>query len=73
MDVVYVFSKEPSRGPWTVTLHPQVKTQFLEYCPDRELRWNVWQAATRLASQHGVRSELNNSVCLETIRRLRCL
>lgn len=63
--------EEPSRGPWTVTLHPQVKTQFLEYCPERQLRWNVWQAATRLASQHGDKSELNNSVCLETIRRLR--
>ena len=29
---------QPSKGPWTVTLHPYIYKKFLAYCPDRQLR-----------------------------------
>lgn len=35
---------QPRNGPWTVTLQPHVCLPFMEFCPDREMRWNVWQA-----------------------------
>uniref|UniRef100_A0A1B6E4N2 Peptidase M3A/M3B catalytic domain-containing protein n=1 Tax=Clastoptera arizonana TaxID=38151 RepID=A0A1B6E4N2_9HEMI len=63
--------EEPSKGPWEVTLKPQVTTEFFEYCPDSDLRWNVWQAATRVASSIADNSEFHNSSCLEKIRSLR--
>ena len=31
-------STQPSKGPWTVSLHPYIYRQFLAYCPDRQLR-----------------------------------
>ena len=31
-------STQPSKGPWTVSLHPYIYKQFLAYCPDRQLR-----------------------------------
>ncbi|KAK0163532.1 hypothetical protein PV327_007205 [Microctonus hyperodae] len=40
--------KNPRQGPWTITLQPNILPRFLEYCPDRELRYITWHAnATR--------------------------
>lgn len=63
-------SSEPNAGPWKVTLNPYVYSKFLEYCPDRDLRWNVWQAYTRRASKFSD-SSLQNSTHLEELRYLR--
>ena len=37
-------SSQPSKGPWTVTLHPYIYHKFMEYCPSRKMRWNVYLA-----------------------------
>eukprot|EP00088_Acartia_fossae_P028036 TRINITY_DN2880_c0_g1_i2.p1 TRINITY_DN2880_c0_g1~~TRINITY_DN2880_c0_g1_i2.p1 ORF type:complete len:779 (-),score=169.37 TRINITY_DN2880_c0_g1_i2:109-2445(-) len=37
-------SAQPARGPWSVTLHPYIYRKFMEYCPDRKLRWNAYVA-----------------------------
>ncbi|XP_053690088.1 uncharacterized protein LOC128738756 [Sabethes cyaneus] len=58
------------KGPWKVSLQPFVVQSFLEYCPDRTQRWNLWQADTRKCSNHSDRG-LENSTHLETIRSLR--
>lgn len=58
------------RGPWKVTLQPQISTPFLEYCPDSNLRWNVWQAQVQRASGYTDKA-LENSTHLEEIRFLR--
>ncbi|CAB3370728.1 Hypothetical predicted protein [Cloeon dipterum] len=63
-------SAKPGQGPWTVTLRQSVAEPFLQYCPMRELRWNVWQASVRRCSNEGDR-ELNNSVHIEKLRSLR--
>jgi oligopeptidase A len=68
-----VTAKDPSKagqGPWTVTLKQSVAVPFMQYCPMRELRWNVWQAGVRRCSNEGER-ELNNSVHIEQLRSLR--
>jgi len=61
---------KPGQGPWTVTLKQSVASTFMQYCPMRELRWNVWQAGVRRCSNEGDR-ELNNSVHIEKLRSLR--
>lgn len=61
---------QPTRGPWKVTLDPYIVRNFLEYCPNHDLRWNVWQADTRKASGYNDKN-LNNSVTLEEIRGFR--
>ncbi|XP_054285847.1 oligopeptidase A [Macrosteles quadrilineatus] len=66
-----VNKEEVGQGPWKVTLEPQLVETFLAYCPVRELRWNVWQAQTRIASQSLEDNELHNSSTLEKIRSLR--
>lgn len=58
------------KGPWKVTLQPFVVQNFLEYCPDRTQRWNLWQADTRKCSNHTDKA-LENSTHLEVIRSLR--
>ncbi|XP_058836406.1 uncharacterized protein LOC131692984 [Topomyia yanbarensis] len=58
------------KGPWKITLQPFVVQNFLEYCPDRTQRWNVWQADTRKCSTY-TDKELENSNHLEEIRSLR--
>lgn len=62
--------KQPTKGPWKVTLQPHISKAFLEYCPNHDLRWNVWQADTRKASGYTDKS-LNNSTTLEEIRAFR--
>ena len=61
---------QPVKGPWKITLQPYVATNFLEYCPDRTLRWNLWQADNRKCSSYTDKS-LENSTHLEVIRSLR--
>lgn len=62
---------QPLQGPWTVTLKsPEQLNRFLEFCPDRTERWNVWQAANRRASTH-IDKQLQNSTTIEEIRFLR--
>ncbi|XP_062539994.1 uncharacterized protein LOC134207933 [Armigeres subalbatus] len=58
------------KGPWKVTLQPYVLNKFLEFCPDRTQRWNLWQADTRKCSNHTDKT-LENSTHLEQIRSLR--
>uniref|UniRef100_U5EY96 Putative oligopeptidase n=1 Tax=Corethrella appendiculata TaxID=1370023 RepID=U5EY96_9DIPT len=58
------------KGPWKITLQPYLAKKFLEYCPDRTLRWNIWQADTRKCSGYNDKS-LDNSVHLEEIRSFR--
>nr|XP_022915778.1 probable cytosolic oligopeptidase A [Onthophagus taurus] len=57
-------------GPWFVTLQPHISTGFMEYCPDRILRWNVWQAIVSRGSGYKD-SELQTSPQIEEIRFLR--
>lgn len=61
---------EPTQGPWTVTLKPDSVNRFLEFCPNRTERWNVWQAANRAASTH-IDKTVQNSTTIEEIRFLR--
>lgn len=35
---------QPTRGPWTFTLHPEVLQPVLEHCPDPAIRENLWLA-----------------------------
>lgn len=61
---------QPTKGPWKISLQPYIVNNFLEYCPDRTMRWNVWQADNRKASGYAEKS-LENSTHLEQIRFLR--
>lgn len=70
LKLLAVDEKNVLKGPWKVTLHPQLANPFLEYCPDGELRWNVWAATTRRASGYTDKT-LENSTHLEEIRYLR--
>lgn len=63
-------SKDPQKGPWKISLQPFIVKSFLEYCPDHNLRWNIWQADTRLCSGQNDKA-LETSVHLEEIRYLR--
>lgn len=47
----FVFSSQPSKGPWTVTLHPYIFDQFMAYCPDRKLRYNAHSAKVSRGSK----------------------
>lgn len=72
-EVLQMFAKDPTqptKGPWLVTLQPHVAANFLEYCPDRTMRWNLWQAQTRRSSNFGEKS-LETSTHIEEIRFLR--
>uniref|UniRef100_A0A0A9ZFU9 Oligopeptidase A n=3 Tax=Lygus hesperus TaxID=30085 RepID=A0A0A9ZFU9_LYGHE len=64
--------EDSATGPWDITLDANVANKFLEYCPERNLRWNLWLAGRQVASQHmGLGNEYSNSVSLEKIRSLR--
>ncbi|XP_070506493.1 oligopeptidase A [Chironomus tepperi] len=56
-----------SKGPWKLSLQPYVVKSFLEYCPDHNVRWNVWQADVRKCSRQADK-QYDNSVFLEEIR-----
>ncbi|KOC62525.1 Oligopeptidase A [Habropoda laboriosa] len=57
-------------GPWIVTLYSDVMHLFMEYCPDRALRWKVWQADVTKASVLHDRA-VETSTTLEGIRQQR--
>lgn len=62
--------EQPTRGPWTITLHPEVLNPVLEHCPDRDLRRNLWVAnVLRCSSQ--LNPNIATSVELEQIREKR--
>ncbi|EFA01119.2 putative cytosolic oligopeptidase A-like Protein [Tribolium castaneum] len=58
---------KPLDGPWKVTLDPHVYLPIMEHCPEREIRWNVWQALVSRGSGYGDR-DLSTGVHLEEIR-----
>lgn len=58
---------QPGKGPWIVTLSDSVYKSFLEYCPERALRWNTWAGYNNRAAGE-LNKELNNSVNIEEIR-----
>ena len=60
----------PTKGPWKISLQPYIVKNFLEYCPDHNLRWNVWQADIRKCSSTQEKA-LETSTHLEEIRYLR--
>ncbi|XP_017778005.1 PREDICTED: probable cytosolic oligopeptidase A [Nicrophorus vespilloides] len=53
-----------------LTLNPHVVNGFMEYCPEREWRWNVWQALVSRGSGYGDK-EFETSTHMEEIRYLR--
>nr|CAH7720514.1 unnamed protein product [Callosobruchus chinensis] len=61
---------QPLHGPWTITLQPHIYMGAMEYCSDRELRWNMWQALVGRGSGYGDR-ELATSLNIEEIRYIR--
>uniref|UniRef100_T1JBM7 Peptidase M3A/M3B catalytic domain-containing protein n=1 Tax=Strigamia maritima TaxID=126957 RepID=T1JBM7_STRMM len=63
-------SSKPKKGPWRVTLEPEVYKNFMIYCPVRELRWNVWFASVTRSSGLSD-SLLNTSLNIEKIRQHR--
>lgn len=70
LKVMAVDESQPLKGPWKVNLQPQISDPFMEYCPDRDLRWNVWQAQVQRASGYTEKA-LENSTHIEGIRSLR--
>ncbi|KAG5880867.1 hypothetical protein JTB14_017793 [Gonioctena quinquepunctata] len=54
-------------GPWKLTLQPHVYMPALEYCSDRQIRWNMWQALVGRGSNYTIK-ELATSLHLEEIR-----
>lgn len=72
-ELLQAMSKDPKNhllGPWTVSLKPHIYNAFMEHCPDRMLRWNLWQANTRKASKLTHR-ELDNGMPILKIRDYR--
>ncbi|KAF2363777.1 Peptidase M3A/M3B catalytic domain [Trinorchestia longiramus] len=61
---------DPARGPWQVTLKPDVYEGFMSHCCKRAMRWNTWQAYNMRASKLLDR-QVDNSVIIEEIRKLR--
>lgn len=71
LQAISVDPKAPAKkGPWKLTLQPHVVKSFLEYCPDHNLRWNLWQADVRKSSKHNDK-QYDNSVTMEEIRYAR--
>nr|XP_018913258.1 PREDICTED: probable cytosolic oligopeptidase A [Bemisia tabaci] len=58
-------------GPWLVTLSPILRRYFLEYCSDRDIRWNFYQAEERAGSTWEEDVTLRNSQSAEEIRKAR--
>ncbi|XP_029042450.2 LOW QUALITY PROTEIN: probable cytosolic oligopeptidase A [Osmia bicornis bicornis] len=60
-------SSQYKLGPWTLTLHPAVLKPFMEYCPDRGLRWNIWETDVSTGSVFSDKA-LQTSTKIEEIR-----
>lgn len=54
------------KGPWKLSLHPHIYKPVMEYCSDREIRWNLWQALVNRGSTKN--RELATSLNIEEIR-----
>lgn len=65
------YRNNPKKRPWKVALTWGTADRFIEYCPDRDLRWNVWQAYEKAGSPADEKRELNNGLEVEEIRKLR--
>ncbi|KAJ0178094.1 hypothetical protein K1T71_005917 [Dendrolimus kikuchii] len=63
-------SNDLIKGPWKISLQPHIYEPFMQYCPDRQLRWNAWQAYVQRCSNY-VNKELETGTNLDTIRSLR--
>lgn len=63
-------NNDADKGPWQVTLQPHIYEPFMQYCPDRNMRWNAWQAHVQRCSGYG-NKELGTSNNIEEIRSLR--
>ncbi|XP_014215125.1 probable cytosolic oligopeptidase A [Copidosoma floridanum] len=59
-------------GPWIITLKPNVLQTFMEYCPDKLLRWNLWQASVVRCSRQSEVQELETSSLVNGITTDRC-
>lgn len=73
VDLLKSLTRDPDdylKGPWKITLQPHVYKSVLEYCPVRDIRWNIWQAIVSRGSAYRLK-ELETSVHLEEIRSLR--
>uniref|UniRef100_A0A6P7FIT4 Probable cytosolic oligopeptidase A isoform X1 n=1 Tax=Diabrotica virgifera virgifera TaxID=50390 RepID=A0A6P7FIT4_DIAVI len=57
-------------GPWKLNLQPYSYMPVMEYCSERDIRWNLWQALVSRGSKMGD-SELSTSLHIEEIRMLR--
>mgnify|MGYP006965703149 CR=1 FL=1 len=55
-------------GPWTLKLHYGVGEKYMEYCPDRDIRFMIWHAEDKAAALTEGHRELINSRSLEQIR-----
>jgi len=55
------------KGPWKVSLNPEIYHPFMEYCPNRLARWNAWCAFyDKGGPSHGVHK--TNKKRIEDIR-----
>ncbi|CAH1793755.1 unnamed protein product [Owenia fusiformis] len=61
----------PDVGPWKVTLQPDIYQTFLTHCPDRMMRWNVWQAYNTRATDARTDQNLSNHKIITDIRMYR--
>lgn len=67
LEEMAIDQKNPLNGPWKVTLKPYVYKTFMEYCPVRDQRWNIWRANVQKASRQVI-TELDNAMHCENIR-----
>lgn len=68
-DLLKAISLDPNyylKGPWKMSLQPQLYKPIMEYCPDREVRWNMWQALVNRGSTKN--REMATSLNIEEIR-----
>ncbi|XP_034831381.1 uncharacterized protein [Maniola hyperantus] len=63
-------NNEAEKGPWKLTLQPHIYEPFMQYCPDRNLRWNAWQAHVQRCSGY-LNKDLETSTNIEKLRSYR--
>ncbi|KAK9881511.1 hypothetical protein WA026_016391 [Henosepilachna vigintioctopunctata] len=42
LEITSMDSRNYLNGPWKITLQPNIYIPTMQYCPDREIRWNLW-------------------------------
>ncbi|XP_047516665.1 probable cytosolic oligopeptidase A [Pieris napi] len=67
---VMSINNNASKGPWKITLQPHIFEPFMQYCPERSLRWNTWQAYVQRCSGYG-NKDLETSTHVAQIRKYR--